>query len=407
MEYQDLPFLRSPRRHLICVPATLLVSFAIFGAEQARAQNVAEAARQERAKKDSQQKKSKHVYTNEDLKRPVILMPEDRELLEASKNRNGVLAEEAAKAWANYVDAQSTPGEISLGEVARENRKRKFLEELARGEQLAPFHLPLASEALAALKPPVFPAVKTPSNSLVIIRPPQRPAVEFQPFAHPRKRSPFERSIVPASPAMRPSLKAPAIPAFHSNLQPVAPSVGTVIPAPAAKAVPAPAVKMAPAPTPKVVPGPAAKTIPSPSTNSVLAPAVIASEPKVSTPANRFVVVQVGDSLWKLAEQNLGRGARWHEFVAANPNIVDPTRIAVGSRIMVPSNSSVVRHAAAATAKIKVQKGDTLWTLAEAHFGQASLWTCIAKANPTVYDPNRIFVGQELVLPTGCSTPSR
>jgi LysM repeat protein len=340
------------------------------------------------------------------LKLPVILTPEDRELLEANKNKNGVPAEEPADSSAIAVDAQLTPSEISLGEVARENRKRKFLEELARGEQLAPFHLPLASEPLAAPKPPVFPAVKAPANSLVIIRPPQRPAVEFQPFVHPRKRSPFERSIVPASPAMRPSLKAPAIPAFHSNLQPVAPSVAPAFATPAAKVVPAPGAKIVPAPAAKVVPGPAAKTIPAPSTNSIVAPTVVASEPKVTAPANRFVVVKVGDSLWRLAEQNLGRGARWHEFVAANPNIVDPTRIAVGSRIVVPSNSSVVRHAAA-TAKIKVQKGDTLWTLAEAHFWQASLWTCIAKANPTVYDPNRIFVGQELVLPSGCSIPSR
>jgi nucleoid-associated protein YgaU len=138
-----------------------------------------------------------------------------------------------------------------------------------------------------------------------------------------------------------------------------------------------------------------------------VAPAVVVAEPKVSTPANRVVVVRVGDSLWKLAEQNLGRGARWHEFVAANPNIVDPTRIAVGARIVVPSSTPVVRPAATTAAKIKVQKGDTLWTLAEAHFGHASLWTCIAKANPTVYDPNRIFAGQELLMPGSCTTSSR
>ena len=48
------------------------------------AQDVAEAARQEQARKD-QRSKHKHVYTEEDLKRARILTRENREFLNAKK----------------------------------------------------------------------------------------------------------------------------------------------------------------------------------------------------------------------------------------------------------------------------------------------------------------------------------
>ena len=72
-------------------PAILFLSFAAFGANISRAQDqqdqsVAEAARQERARKQEQQKSAKHVYTEEDLKHPNILTPEDRAQIEAKKN---------------------------------------------------------------------------------------------------------------------------------------------------------------------------------------------------------------------------------------------------------------------------------------------------------------------------------
>src|SRR5437867_12927751 len=86
-----------------CVPAILISSFVLFGAIQCRAQDqaqdqtqnqkdqsVAEAARQERTRKENQQKKSKRVYTAEDLKREHILTPEDRAQLDARKNQQPV-----------------------------------------------------------------------------------------------------------------------------------------------------------------------------------------------------------------------------------------------------------------------------------------------------------------------------
>jgi LysM repeat protein len=395
MAYIDLPYPRSPRRHRSCVPGTLILSFVFFGATQARSQDVAEAARQERARKDAEQKKSKHVYTNDDLKHTVILTPEDREQLQAKKNQNSSPAEKPAEAPADSMDAQSAPAQVPLGDVARENRKQKLLRQKLEPQQSAEFHLPIANAPLAAAKPraflagktpegtmyraptnarrPVFPVAKAPSNSLVIIRPPQRPPIDPQPFVHPlRKRSPFERSVFPVSPSIRPALKAPSLPTSNFNLRPVAPASAAVAP---------------PTPAPKVI----------------LKPPIISVAPKPAASDLRIVVVQPGDSLWKLAKQNLGQGLCWHDLVAANPSIADPNHIAAGSRILVPASTPEVSHPPTPASKIRVQKGDTLWTLAQAHFGSASSWSCIARANPLLHDPNRIYAGQELLLPASCS----
>ena len=47
-----------------------------------------------------------------------------------------------------------------------------------------------------------------------------------------------------------------------------------------------------------------------------------------------------------------------------------------------------------------VQEGDTLATIAEQHLGSQDQWSVIAKAN-NLEDPDRIFVGQRLTIPSG------
>src|SRR6266852_4377192 len=63
------PLLRSLR---LCASGILFVCCAVLGATQCSAQDVAEAARQERTQKESKQKKTKHVYTEQDLKRENV-----------------------------------------------------------------------------------------------------------------------------------------------------------------------------------------------------------------------------------------------------------------------------------------------------------------------------------------------
>jgi nucleoid-associated protein YgaU len=112
-----------------------------------------------------------------------------------------------------------------------------------------------------------------------------------------------------------------------------------------------------------------------------------------------MVIVRPGDSLWKLAKNALGTGARWHELAAANPSLVDPNRIVPGTQINLPASASAL----VSSTLIKVQKGDSLWKIAQSRLGHGSAWTCIAQANPSIRDANRIYEGQELLLPASCS----
>src|SRR5947199_4632314 len=328
---------RSSCTRSVCFPAVLITASAIFGAAQCSAQDVAEAARHERTQKQSKQKKSRHVYTERDLTRAQILTPEDRAQVEAKKNQT---VPSPAEKSGEAVDAQSLSPDAPLGDVARRFRKQKESQKLQRS---AEFHLPFAdAPALASPKPPVMPLRPPVSNPA----PPR-----FVPYQPPVKRSPFERPRVFVAPPSIPLSRPPA--ARIAPLQPAAP----VPVAPAAPIVP-------------VVPSSTAKL--------------------------NAVIVKPGDSLWKIAEQNLGKGTRWQELLSVNPAISDADQIKAGSQIFLPAVSSRT------ATKVTVKKGDTLTSIAQAHFGHASSWSCIAQANPAVRDANLIFEGQVLLVPAGC-----
>src|SRR5712692_1722462 len=79
------------RRSPVLFPLRLCViaifASATIGAAQCSGQNVADAAKQERARKEARQKRPQHVYTEEDLKRAQILAPEDGKQAEAKKTQ--------------------------------------------------------------------------------------------------------------------------------------------------------------------------------------------------------------------------------------------------------------------------------------------------------------------------------
>jgi nucleoid-associated protein YgaU len=123
-----------------------------------------------------------------------------------------------------------------------------------------------------------------------------------------------------------------------------------------------------------------------------------------------IVTVQRGDSLWKLAQKTLGRGSRYPELLAVNPRIANPNQIRSGAQLNLPvvDASGVPDRSAQTNAAtiITVRKGDTLWKLAKSNLGRSSAWPCLASANPSLRDPNRIYQGQELVLPAACTSAS-
>jgi LysM repeat protein len=340
---------RLSRRCLsLCFPGIVFVSCAVFGATQCSAQDVAEAARQERAQKESKQKKSKHVYTEQDLKRDQILTPEDRAQVEAKKNQ---LAAPAAEKSQEAVDAQSLSPDAPLGDVARRFRRQKESQKLQRS---AEFHLPFANApALASPKPPVLASPKPPVMPLRT--PVSKPAPpRFAPYQPPVKRSPFERpKVFFAAPALVMPSHPPAVRVTPSK-----------------PAAPAPVAPVAP---------------------------VVAVTPSSAAKLSA-VIVKPGDSLWKIAEQTLGKGLRWHELLSVNPTIRDANHIVAGSQIYLPAAVSSAR----AATKFTVKKGDTLTAIAQVQLGHASYWSCVAQANPAIRDANVIFEGQVLLLPASC-----
>ena len=352
-----------------CVPIFLISSFAFAGAAvcqaqsqrtQGQAQNdgsVAEAARQERARKQNQQKETKHVYTAEDLRRDQILTPEDRAQLEARKNQqlrppsteqeqqdsvDGVAIAQGASAASPSANSENAP----LGDLARRLRRQKESQQLQR---FAEFHLPFAdAPVLASPKPPAQPLLPPVTlDPPTVVQPAPRVVAPLRPFV---KRSPFERPR---------ALPVPAVVASPREPAPVLPE-------------------------PRVVPRPPARVAPTPS--------------KLIPGKLTLVTVKPGDSLWKFAAARLGDGHRWQELLAWNPRLGNPNLLEVGSQIVVPASVAPPR----APAKYIVRLGDTLWTIAQTQLGHGSSWSCIVQGNPDIRDANLLHIGQVLLLPAGC-----
>jgi nucleoid-associated protein YgaU len=397
-------------------PAFLFLCFATLGPTISRAQDqqdqsVAEAAREERARKRELQRRAKHVYTEDDLKHPNILTPEDRAQIEAMRNecaqKNNCSRTQNPTAG---LDANSETVQVPLGDVARQLQNQKEWQAL-KPKQSEAFHLPFSTPALAfpilpgrpAIRPPAQPVLhpKTSSNvlrrdpfSAVPIRPHVRvhPKVRegILPNVRPHVRPDFSRDVRPTLPAHLAGI-APALPKISSHhatpsilIQPMHPHVPSTLPRSNILAKP-----VAPA-----------ATVRTSKPQSALSPARAA--------AQKTVRIQAGDSLWKLAEENLGRGRRWPELLAANPNIVNPNQIGAGAQLNLPSAVAATRNAArndrtGAASTIRVRKGDTLWALARTNLGRASVWPCLAAANPSISDPHRIYENQELIVPTACT----
>jgi nucleoid-associated protein YgaU len=390
----------SLRKPLRCGFTILLCSCLLFGASHCRAQetqDAAEAARQERVRKEQSQKQ-KHIYTEDDLSRARILTPEDEARFATQRN----VAPSTSEPTQPSLDASIEVPQLPLGDVARRYRNAKLALQAP-----TTFHLPFDEPTFAA-----------PIISLPNVAPPR---ASFSP-AHPNL-APVRPNIVVA-----PAITSPAplhrIDPFARRSAPVAPpSAGQIAPNAAAaqprvsRPAPSPAI---PQPNlsqkivapkfefPRFSPLPAetspAPAVIAPSPNpqpNVAAPIAPSSSLMTSSSPLHTLTVHPGDSLWKLAQQTLGRGSRWHELLAANPGIADPTHLAAGTKIVVPNESSTLKSRKSDTT-ITIEKGDTLTKIAQSQYRRATAWRCIVQANPEITDPNRIYEGQQLLLPFNC-----
>ncbi|WP_460354743.1 peroxidase family protein [Mycobacterium sp. ZZG] len=114
-------------------------------------------------------------------------------------------------------------------------------------------------------------------------------------------------------------------------------------------------------------------------------------------PPAHIYVVAPGDTLFDIAEQHLGDGARWPEIFAANRTVVRRfDQIFPGMRLILPSGPPPVPQ----LRFIIVKPGDTLSGLAKTHLGDAERWPDIFSMNGAVItNPNVIVAGQVLQLP--------
>lgn len=458
--------------------ALLILGFLTITAARSSAQDVAEAARRERARKQEQQKTAKHVYTNEDLKRQRILAPEDQAAVEARKNacaqKNNCAPLQNP---ANALDANSQQPGTSLGEVARQYRKQKELQSQKQKEldalkpkQSQPFHLSIGTPALASPILPGRPANRTatapvirPSADSPLISGAHTNTLRRDPFAPVpvRPRVPLDPSSA-VHPTVRPParLSAPAIPKI--SLQPTGPgklpaqptqpeppaqsasaakSADAIAPgktphqfvlvqpplprkAPRVNSLPAltsifpPVRALVPFDSPSAQPAPpgaspahAPSSPVSPTSSLAPAPSPSVAPPSVPFSAAKTIRVGQGDSLWKLAERNLGYGSLWPMILAANPGLSDPSHLRLGTELALPAVVAIARSsprpASAAVRTIKVHKSDTLWSLAKSNLGRSSDWRCLAAANPSISNTGRIFVRQELIVPSACGSARR
>jgi nucleoid-associated protein YgaU len=368
--------------------AVLFAACAIAAGAPLWAQDVAEVARQAQARKHQQAKHKKHVYTEEDLKRARILTREDQEL--AAKKRDAVLpgAETSTTLEAETLE------HLPLGDVARMYRAMKELNH-STGE-LAQYHLPVTNAALAYAKPE-FVAPRPNAIAPTTHNPPAAPL-----FPSPDLNAPRLNTLLglptPSAPAPTPNRTTAALAVSISRT--IAPKTTFALSKPNMSESVAHEIPVAPVfANPEVVSLPAPGFV-APTTQPTL------GAPAISNAAGpRSIIVKYGDSLWKLAQINLGDGHRWHELAAINPGIVNPEHILPGTPINMATTAPVA-PTAPNDSNVTVRKGDSLWKIAQQKLGFGGFWGCIAKANPVIQDANLIYTGQVLAVPDTCEPSS-
>jgi nucleoid-associated protein YgaU len=337
----ESPTRRGPSR-ACCLWFSIVLYSSLFPATfLASAQDVAEAARQERSRKAGQTQQQATVYTDDDLKRPQILNPEDRERVAARKKDPAFLPNSQPTQSLESSGASSTE---SLAEIARRYRREKTAREVEHSFAAdAPFAFPmgLSPAPLAAMAP----------ARVGPLSPPMLPAKTEKLGVAFSRRDPFSR------PTLAPALASSAA---DSKLGSMAPA----------------------------------------KTRAVLRVSLPDLRPIAPASREGRITIQSGDSLWKLARHYLGRGSRWQEWLNSNPALLDPKVIRPGMTLLVPRTTPLTL--ARPPSSVSIRTGESLWKIAQALFGSGTEWPCLARANPGLRDAHHIYAGQSLAIPTSC-----
>jgi nucleoid-associated protein YgaU len=97
-------------------------------------------------------------------------------------------------------------------------------------------------------------------------------------------------------------------------------------------------------------------------------------------------IVKKGDSLWKIAVAQFGDGYRWGEIAHIN-GLKNPNSLLVGQvlKLKIPEKELI---------DYQIKKGDSLWKIAVVRYGDGFRWTEIWNLNRAVVpNPNMVRVG--------------
>jgi nucleoid-associated protein YgaU len=149
-----------------------------------------------------------------------------------------------------------------------------------------------------------------------------------------------------------------------------------------------------------------------PADNTAAANTAGPSDTGVTASAEKTYTIKPGDSLWIIAKEQYGDGSK-HDLIAkANPSL-NPNNLKVGSKIVIPplpssgtpgDSGTVVTHPGETSGETyTVKAGDTLWTIAQSHYGNGVKAKLIEQANPGI--KGTLHIGQKITLPAD-ATPT-
>ncbi len=134
-------------------------------------------------------------------------------------------------------------------------------------------------------------------------------------------------------------------------------------------------------------------------------PAVL---PAKSAPATESYITRAHDSLWKIAEAHLGDGTRFTEIVDLNPDLFPdgPGFLTAGTVLQLPASDATTAVDPEDSPYV-VEPGDTLWDIADEELGDPTRYDEIFEASDdivqpdgrTLTDPDLIYPGWELEIP--------
>ncbi len=391
-------YLRGGRR---CV---LLILIAALMPVAGRAQDVAEAGRQEKARKAAQGARQSHVYTNEDLQKAEIVSREESAAAQAQKKNSDGASKDASVATRSAAEpvvnvpatdaGEKVVASESLGEVARRYRREKAVRQAQRARANLPasqFHLDVTTPALAEIAPRRVFSTPVTAPALSVAR-----SIQPRKSGAPAKRDPFLR---PELGRLEVAKRPAAMNALISGT--TAKEIVASNPS-GAKAAVRPANNGADG----VAGTTRAKNAPAMIANGIAIPSKPSASLVVTTGWDGMVVVRTGDSLWRLSRQYSGAGAQWHEWLAVNPG-VDEKRLRPGMKLVRPGVASRAGVGSASPRAnlrqtITVRPGDSLWKIAAERYGDGRLWPCIGRANAEWRDMEKIYPGQTLLVPAAC-----